>query len=709
MTIRDLTPRDTLIQGALFGVSAWLAFGAIEYALWAIWPRFARVHCGTAPLVWSAGLDVYALYPIGGALAGAIAASLTRFVFPRAEARIALPRSAVLGLLAAVAFGTLVQFEPRGTGAALLVMTAVLALNVGAGVISRRWAEASAVSANVWVVAILVLGVARLGAQGEFGEPKFFIYRCLAGYVVLTVLLAGFALRRVRHANQGTATGSTVPSSSRSLALSAIAASLVVATAMALDFSAHFAGSRPAPENPRPNVILIVMDTVRADHLSVNGYARKTTPNLDRMAAGATVYARAIAPANHTLPSHASLFTGLYPISHGAHPLAAEDRRTPSAEGLALGSRFRTLAETLSARGYLTAGVAANYAFVSSGYNLDQGFDLFATRFSRCAPPSPFPLLRPLSPVSPAGPPSNGYFAAPDINRDVFALVGRLQRKPNPFFQFVNYMDAHGPNAPAPPFDRRFAGKDAAFTLEEFRDLRDRVLQQRRSVTAKEREHVISQYDGAIALLDEQLGRLFGYLKRLGIYDSSLIIVTADHGEAFGERDLFEHGTSVYQDQVHIPLIIKFPNQQEARVVREPVSLTDIVPTVLDVVGLAPDKDAEGTTLRRPADSLRRAVVSESYPRPYFLNLSSRFHRIDRAYLKDRYKLIVSTGGESELYDLDADPREQQNVAAANVDVLERMTTEFNEWLATAVVGTGEAPQIDSETLERLRSLGYLK
>jgi arylsulfatase A-like enzyme len=709
MNLRDLTTRQLVTRAAIAGAAAWTAFGTIEYALWTLWPRFTRVSCGTAALVWTAGLDVLALYPLAGAMAGASAGYVVRMLPPVVGAENALRRAAVLGLLAGVAGGTLRQFEPRGVGAALLVLTFCLAVVAGLGLLWKRWADATEMLSNIWVVSAVLLGIARLGAQGEVGEPKLFVYRCLLGYLAVTALLVLRGPRPKRHAEEIPAPTASGFAPAGRLAFAAAVAILVLAAGAVLDRTAQFAASRPPPAGAaKPNVILIVMDTVRGDHVSVNGYGRPTTPNLERMARTATVYARAVAPGNHTLPSHASLFTGLYPASHGAHPVAAADRRTPSAEGLALGSRFQTLAEILSARGYLTAAVAANYAFVSSGYNLDQGFDLFATRFSRCAPPSPSALVGAAAGWSDPVP-GKEYFSAAEINRDVVPLVERLSRHANPFFQFVNYMDAHGPYTPPPPYDRKFPGKDLDFDPARFQTLRDLILQQRHQISRRERAHILSQYDGGIAFLDAALGRLFDRLRSLGAYDSALIIVTADHGEAFGERDLMEHGTSVYEDQVHVPLIVKFPNQREKRVVQTPVSLIDVLPTVLDVAGLASDKELPGVSLRRLSGSARAPIITESYPRPYFLNLSKRFHRIERGFYKDGYKLIVRTSGDPDLYRLAEDPGEERNIAAANPEVVAHMTNDFNKWLAETVVADGEAPQMDSETLERLRSLGYVK
>jgi arylsulfatase A-like enzyme len=710
MKLRDLTPSEMLTRAAALGAAGWVVFGTFEYALWTLWPRFTRVSCGTAALVWTAGLGVLALYPLAGAVAGASVAAVTRLVRPGLNAHVALPRAATVGLLIGVAGGTLLQFEPRGVGAALLVMTFGLVMVVGLGLLWERWANASAPIASVWIVSLVLLLTARLGAQGELGEPKVFVYRSLLFYATIAVVLVAWRLRRVSRAELAvSAPGRRLPSIGRTLGLAVACMAVVLATGAILDGAAQFTASRPPPAGtPKPNVILIVMDTVRGDHISVNGYARKTTPNLERLAKGATVYSLGVSPGNHTLPTHASLFTGLYPASHGAHPVAAADRRTPSAEGLALGARFETLAEILSSRGYLTAGIAANYAFVSSGYNLDQGFDLFATRFSRCAPPSPFGLVRAVAGSADA-PPGKEYYSAAEINEDVLPLIDRLARHPNPFFQFVNYMDAHAPYTPPAPYDRSFPGKDVEFEPGAFQTLRDRVLQRRERMTERERAHVVSQYDGGIVFLDAQLGRLFDHLQALRIYDSSLIIVTADHGEAFGERDLVEHGTSVYQDQVHVPLIVKFPNQRNGLIVRTPVSLVDILPTVLDVTGLAANAEPAGISLRRATELPQRPIISESYPRPYFLNLSTRFHHVERAFYAGSHKLIVRTPGGSELYDLEADPREERDIAAANGPLVTKLTAEFDQWLAGTVVVQGEAPQMDSETLERLRSLGYVK
>jgi len=222
------------------------------------------------------------------------------------------------------------------------------------------------------------------------------------------------------------------------------------------------------------------------------------------------------------------------------------------------------------------------------------------------------------------------------------------------------------------------------------------------------REHLISQYDGGIAFLDSQLGLLVDYLKQRGLYGESLIVITADHGEAFGDRQLMEHNVSVYQDQIHVPLIVKYPGQTEGRVVSTPVSGADFAPTIMALLKLPLLKGTQGRSLLDET-SPPRQIISESFPRPALLDLDPRFHRVQRALIEWPYKLIASTDGTRELYRLDRDPTESRNLFAPTEPVAASLETRLDAWLASAVTEVGETPAMDPEALERLRSLGYVR
>jgi arylsulfatase A-like enzyme len=190
--------------------------------------------------------------------------------------------------------------------------------------------------------------------------------------------------------------------------------------------------------------------------------------------------------------------------------------------------------------------------------------------------------------------------------------------------------------------------------------------------------------------------------------DDSLVVLTSDHGEAFGERQLFGHQVSVYQDQVHVPLLVKFPRQREGRIVDDPVSLTDVFPTVLEQTGLRIPTGLDGLSLLRGAADPSREIVSESFSSYYLAKWHERFRRVERALFDWPLKLVVSTDGRREVYDLDADPGEMQNLYRDSTS-FPALEERLDVWLRSLRAAPGEprAP-LDKATEESLRALGYL-
>ena len=472
----------------------------------------------------------------------------------------------------------------------------------------------------------------------------------------------------------------------------------------------------PATESAAPqirsNVVLIVLDTVRAASLSLYGYTRDTTPHLRDLAGQATVYTRAIAPGDMTLSTHASMFTGLYARTHGAH-------FNDEGLGRPLQNQFVTLAELLSEAGYLTIGVVSNHVFFGSDYGLEQGFDTFDVR------PAPQyvlleqmrnhpnfllrgPVYHELRRRAPASQFERHYRRAAQINAVAFGLLEDVAQRGAPFFLLLNYMDAHWPYVPPPPFDTRWPGKDASFnTSRHHRLLRQVVKERRRHIRDAEFAHLTSQYDGAIAYMDDQVGRVVEQLKHQGIYDDCLLIITSDHGEAFGERDLVEHGIGVYQDQVHVPLLIKIPGARAGSVVDRPVSLVDLMPTVLGVLGRPIPDQVHGRSLRAQTTPEPERVVSESFPNVGFLG--ARFARVQRAIYVGSMKYIHATTGRRELYDLSADPLETDDLSQRRTAMFDSMQQRLERWLADQPEAPDSEALADEQTIQRLKALGYLE
>jgi arylsulfatase A-like enzyme len=462
----------------------------------------------------------------------------------------------------------------------------------------------------------------------------------------------------------------------------------------------------------RPNVVLVTMDTVRADHLSVYGYRRDTTPNLRKFAAEATVYSQAVSTSDMTLASHASMFSSLYPSQHGAH-YAMPDYPW----GRPILDNVKTLPELLSERGYLTMGVVGNYAYLGRWTHMDRGF-----RFYHDSAPVPVLDFRrrhyirsviraALNCLQSTAEFDAEYENADEIDQHVYPLLEHAQGQGRPFFLFVNYMDAHWPLIPPAPYDTLYPGIDRSFTSTRAFDILKDELSLKRPISKQEKEHLTAEYDGGVAFIDAHVGRLIRYLRERRLLGTTLVIVSADHGEAFGERNLLGHLVSVYQDQVHVPLIIRYPGSGARAVVGERVSGVDILPTVMDVLGYAAPGGIEGKSLLRLRPAETRVLISESFPVKSYLDMHpTRFHRVQRAMFAGSLKFVGSTAGERELYDLSRDPEEERNICGGEYgETCREMQANLQRWARLTGRDTGPAVKLNRDTLNRLRSLGYVQ
>lgn len=405
-----------------------------------------------------------------------------------------------------------------------------------------------------------------------------------------------------------------------------------------------------------PNVLLIVLDTVRADAMTPYGAERDTTPNLNRLAARGVVFEQARSTAPWTLPSHASLFTGRWPFEMSAEV------------GRPLDSTFPTLAERLSERGYATGGFVANLENCNSWYGLARGFQHYEDYYEN-AVVSPLETLRcsrlgRAAATSKLGwslikavakPESYRYRkSAAMINRDALAWLSKQGERP--YFLFLNYFDVHDPYVPPAGADRKFS---AARTGEEL----------------SPEEVVRDAYDDCLAYLDDQVGRLLDELETRGKLENTLIVVTSDHGEAFGEHGLNGHGVSLYRPETHIPLIVVHPESAPAgRRVGHPVSLRDVPPTVLDLVGAGGDspfpsaslastwsEDAHTVGAHEPV--LVEVDRANRVP-PEAENAPARLGRMRSVVARGR-SYILNGDGREELYDLNADPDQANDLAGS--------------------------------------------
>jgi len=298
---------------------------------------------------------------------------------------------------------------------------------------------------------------------------------------------------------------------------------------------------------------------------------------------------------------------------------------------------------------------------------------------------------------------------AGEINRDIFPLLERAKSGGRNFFLFANYMDAHTPYVPPAPYDTLYPGREPHFTLARLDILKINVMGNNTPIAPGDRGHMLSQYDGGIAYLDSQIDSLVARLKQLGLYENTLLMITADHGETFGERNLVGHAIAVYQALVHVPLIIKFPGQKSGATVDDLVSSVDILPTILDQLGYPIPPSVQGRSLSKPAPANGRMVFSESFADPFLSGRYARFRRVERAIFSDHFKYIESTAGKREMYDLAADPGETRNLYGSDTARSQVLAAELNEWRQALPRRSVAVPQTDPKTLERLRSLGYAR
>ena len=272
-------------------------------------------------------------------------------------------------------------------------------------------------------------------------------------------------------------------------------------------------------------------------------------------------------------------------------------------------------------------------------------------------------------------------------------------------------MDAHHPYLPVAPYDTVYPGKIDAFNSAWYSKTFGEIMTLKREITEKEKNHLISQYDGEIAYLDFHVGELMARLKEQRLYEDSLIIITSDHGEAFGERNFMQHGFSVYQDQVYVPLIIKYPDIKKAHVNDELVNSVDLMPTVLDVLGYEIPVDIQGQSLLKLENMNKRPIISESFPGTFVIRWHERFDRFEKAIFLDGLKFIHSTAGKRELYDLSKDPDEEENLYSQTDNRAKKLETALNEWLKKTMSEAELAAPVElkKDALRRLRELGYIK
>jgi len=603
------------------------------------------------------------------------------------------------------------------------------------------------------LLATMVLGGAQIGSlfaaldwrrimlHGDFVEPSFLTWLwltvtvagALSGLVLGLLLLAALVFLDRRRNRPGPALpyGYWLPAAlAVGLLLFHLALWLITPTwegqtplsdldQACVDASAATASAQDGNEHTPPaSVILLMLDTVRADHLSLHGYHRPTSPELEKLARESLVCDSARSTASWTLPAHGSLFTGLYPSQHRLHNYHHDEH----VEGLPrlsypMAAGVPTLPLILQRTGFQTAGLYAN-PVIGPRFRLDRGFDLY--RYEKNHNEELELICEPLLAAAPGSGRlesfRKGTISARQITRRVTHWLDHHARPP--FFLFVNYMDAHWPYRPPAPFNREFPATGGTSLSQE--ELREIILGRKRPLTPVELADLHARYDGEIRYLDSQLGALFDHLRRAGLWESSLIIVTSDHGEFFGEHDLVFHGRELYEEGLKIPLMVKYPGGVPQGRHDEPVGLEDIVPTILDVLERPIPDRLSGVRLGAPRPG---PTIAENYFgfKADFRNTDygSRFDRVRRSMVRGRHKFIHSSDGRHELYDLRTDPDESDNLLdhdpglaepfltrAADLEVAAARPRSARDLMIPRQQSTARGEQ---ELRKKLEELGYVE
>jgi arylsulfatase A-like enzyme len=426
----------------------------------------------------------------------------------------------------------------------------------------------------------------------------------------------------------------------------------------------------PAPQPPR-NVILIVVDTLRADHLGYHGHPRATSGRLDRLAERSAVFLNHQAHSSRTGPSVASLFTSLHVRSHGVvNPLDQWDGK-----GILVDERL-TLAEMLAGAGYECRGLVANPNLYPQ-YGFAQGFDTYR----------PVPMAAPAAPI-------------------LEAAAGWLSETSRPFFLYVHLMDPHSPySAPLPAGFG--ADPDYSGPVDGSHTQLDQILAGDLSVGPDDERRVAELYDAEIAAFDAALGTFLARLDEHGLREQSILILTSDHGEELFEHGAVLHGYTLYREQLHVPLLVHAPGLVQAGSVTATTRNIDVLPTLLELLGLPAADSAQGR-------SLVPLLVGGELPAAPVL-AETRLRAVKtvrvRSFESGGHKLIESLvpEGPAQLFDVSADPGETKDLSQSAPKTLERLERERDAFLASLPEVVPATVRLDAEALERLRALGYVE
>jgi arylsulfatase A-like enzyme len=626
------------------GIAAGLAAGVVWWVVECVanWALGGTIDVSAALVI--LGLDV-AFGAVGGAIVALVSGAAS---------------APALALALTVVYGALRVYEPPGMRAELLFLVVAPA----AAFVAWRLAGRGREGALAFVQLSLLATAATVFGKAGITEVQSYFAQEEPSALTLVALLAGLPLAGVV--------------ADRVLALVVRRHALRLGLEVAAGAVALFVWGQPLPvaalDQPvaarppaapgAPDVILVSLDTTRADHMSTYGYARETSPNLTALARDALNFTEARSPAEWTVPGHASMLTGMYPSRHGAH-YAGEWNAGPQIYGrkrvFPLADDRVTMAEVLAARGYRTGGFVANFANLYRGFGMAQGFEHYDDAPGVMLKPVPHAvrLVQRFSPSFLKRP----FRSTAEIASAALRFLDRGEQG-RPVFLFLNVLEPHQWVLPPAPFDRWAQAIPGATRLAQKGFFTHAIPTHLKPV---EQDFVTATYDGQIAFMDAQLGEFIAALKARGHYENALIMVTADHGELLGEHDQVGHGgRMMYEGLLHVPMVVKMPGADHPRgEVSGPVQLVDLLPTVCAAVGAPVPDGVQGETLPH----VDHEIVAEEQINPEFVaHYGEVYDRAMRVVYDRSWKLIATSKGERLLFDLDRDPGEAENLASREPD-----------------------------------------
>jgi arylsulfatase A-like enzyme len=602
------------------------------------------------------------------------------------------------------------------SAAYVLLLLGALGLAVGfvVGFLQKSWVRTPwpwrpATSLLIALGALsLILGLLRAHRLGDIESFE----RYFTGLLIAVALLSLLALSIPRLAARN-----AYRSSLRSAGLTAGAMTLLLGLAVFLGPVVNRAFLPRAPRAPlraaAPNILVLMLDAVRADALSCLNPAGGPTPHIDALASEGLLFRKAIAPAPWTVPSHGSLFTGLFPSQHAA---VWEHR--------SLKREFHTLAEMLYEKGYATVGFSEN-PNISRSTGFAQGFEDFSE-----------PYLDPQTAILPAliDETLDGMFKVPptlEYTRESVAhlmlwLRGHALKKGSPpFFAFLNLMAGHMPDYARPEFNPPATFGEAAERVGRLSRMPHRFYLPEFEPQPGDMDVLRTLYQGDVSYLDQRLGRLFDFLRGQNLLDDTAVIIVSDHGENFGDHGLIEHAFCLYNTLLHVPLIIRFPARVPAGSVRDaPVSTIGLFGTILKLAGgprrvLPPEVAADdlleaapGTDILAESENMVGMLRSVMAGEPGAARFNfTPFDKSLRCLYAGDYKLISSSDGRAELYDMAHDWAETKNVAEVQParvrDMLKKLAAREKALVRPSLDFT--PPEVDRRVKEALKSLGYVR